>query len=66
MLIAESTGGTRRSPVEEFISRENVRRFKAQLVAATDEGQRVEIEVLLIAERQHLHELRRSKVSPKT
>jgi rubrerythrin len=52
--------------MEEFLARENIRRFEAQLESATDEGQRAQISALLKAERQHLREIRRTKVTPQT
>lgn len=47
--------------MDEFIARENIKRFKAQLVSSADEDQREEIEALLTAERRRLHELRKAK-----
>lgn len=49
-----------RLPMQEFIARENIRRFEQQLAAATDERQRAQIQALLDAERRHLSEIRKS------
>jgi chromosome segregation and condensation protein ScpB len=40
--------------VREFVARENIRRFEAQLVACTDPEQRKTLSRLLEIERQHL------------
>jgi len=45
------------SSMQEFIARENVRRFKAQLESATDEAQKSAIQGLLDSERQHLQQI---------
>jgi len=42
------------APVQEFIARENIRRFEAQLAACNDPEQRGTLARLLEAERQHL------------
>lgn len=43
------------SPVQEFIARENIRRFEAQLAAcSSNPAQRETLSRLLAAERQHL------------
>lgn len=42
--------------MQEFIARENIRRFEAQLSACTDPGQRKILSRLLEAERQRLSE----------
>lgn len=47
----------------EFIARENIRRFKAQLQSSIDDAQRAEIEVLLEEERRRLREIRQGKAS---
>jgi rubrerythrin len=49
-------------PMEEFIARENIRRFEAQLESSDDEDQKAEIKTLLEAERQHLRQIRRAKM----
>lgn len=41
-------------PVQEFIARENIRRFEAQLAHCTDPEQRKTLSRLLEEERQHL------------
>lgn len=43
--------------MEEFIARENIRRFEVQLKISTDETQLSEIRALLAAERHHLHKI---------
>jgi rubrerythrin len=40
--------------MQEFIARENIRRFEGQLAACTDPQQRETLARLLEAERQHL------------
>ena len=42
--------------MQEFIARENIRRFEAQLAACTDPQQRAVLVRLLDTERQHLAE----------
>ena len=42
--------------MQEFIARENIRRFEAQLAACSDQAQRETLSRLLAAERQHLAE----------
>ena len=42
--------------MQEFIARENIKRFVAQLSACTDPQQRETLQRLLDAERQHLKE----------
>jgi hypothetical protein len=49
--------------MQEFIARENVRRFKAQLQACTDDRQRNTISKLLEVEERHLIHLRASPQS---
>ena len=51
--------------MEEFIARENIKRFEAQFESSTDESQRAEINALLEAERRRLREIRQAKVPPK-
>lgn len=48
-------------PMEEFIARENIRRFERQLADSRDDGQRAEIQALLDAERRHLHQIRQAR-----
>ena len=50
--------------MEEFIARENIRRFETQLESSTDSDQSAEIKALLDAERRKLREIRQAKVSP--
>lgn len=45
-------------PMEEFIARENIRRFEKQLADSNDNDQKAEIQALLDAERRHLHQIR--------
>ena len=40
--------------MQEFIARQNIKRFEAQLAACTDDDQREMLIRLLEAERQHL------------
>ena len=40
--------------VQEFIARENIKRFEAQLAACTDDKQRETLSRLLVAEKQSL------------
>lgn len=47
----------RETRMEEFIARENIRRFEVQLKISTDETQLSEIRALLAAERHHLHKI---------
>lgn len=47
--------------MEEFIARENIRRFEAQFDSTTDPNQRAEIKALLDAERQRLQMIRRAR-----
>jgi rubrerythrin len=49
--------------VREFIARENIRRFEAQLAACTDPEQRKTLSRLLETERQHLAEALADKES---
>jgi len=51
------------APVQEFIARENIRRFEAQLDACADPEQRKILSRLLEAERQHLSEALADKQS---
>lgn len=48
--------------MEEFISRESIRRFEAQLESSTDEAQKSTIRALLEAERNHLQEILQTEV----
>lgn len=50
--------------MEEFIARENIRRFEVQLAACTDPGQRETLSRLLEAERQHLDSLAEKRARP--
>lgn len=43
--------------MDEFIARENIRRFEAQLKTAVDDSQRTALEDLLRDERKHLMEI---------
>jgi hypothetical protein len=53
--------------VEEFIARENIRRFKEQLAACDEPGQRKTLQRSLDAERKRLKEAKIIKaVSPAT
>ena len=45
--------------MDEFIARENIRRFEAQLKTAVDDSQRTALEDLLRDERKHLMEISR-------
>lgn len=47
--------------MEEFIARENIRRFERQLADSNDDGQKAEIQTLLDAERRHLHQIRQAR-----
>jgi rubrerythrin len=47
--------------MEEFVARENIRRFQAQLDACTDPEQRETLMQLLEAERKHLSEAKSKK-----
>lgn len=49
--------------MQEFIARENIRRFEAQLAACTDPEQRKTLSRLLETERQHLAEALADKQS---
>ena len=49
--------------MEEFIARENIRRFKAQIDECNDEGQRAEMQTLLDAERRRLRGIREAKIT---
>lgn len=49
--------------MEEFIARENIKCFEAQLLSTTDEVQRARIEALLASERRHLRDIREAKAS---
>jgi len=44
--------------VEDFVARENIRRFKTQLAACQDDQQRLTLVKLLKAEEVRLHALR--------
>jgi rubrerythrin len=48
--------------MQEFIAQANIRRFEAQLEAATDDSQKALIIGLLEAERRHLREILESNV----
>ena len=43
--------------MEDFIARENIRRFEARLQSSADEAQKREIRRLLDAERRHLQQI---------
>lgn len=47
--------------MEEFVARENIRRFEAQLDACTDDDRRATLLELLEAERQRLAEAQAKK-----
>jgi hypothetical protein len=47
--------------VEEFVARENIKRFEAQLAACTDSQQRETLSRLLEEARHHLNEARTAK-----
>ena len=47
--------------MQEFIARENIRRFKAQLADCADPAQRETLTRLLDAERRRLNEVRQQK-----
>ena len=47
--------------MQEFIARENIRRFEAQLDACTDPEQRETLSRLLDLEREHLKDARDEK-----
>lgn len=49
--------------MQEFIARENIRRFEAQLAACSDTEQKKVLSRLLEAERQHLAEALEGKQS---
>lgn len=53
-----------RTPMEEFIARENIRRFQAQLEACDDLKQRRTLQELLDAELQRLADLQGRKLRP--
>jgi hypothetical protein len=53
-------GGT---PVKEFVARENIKRFEAQLVACTDPQRRETLARLLEVERQQLKDARAEKMN---
>ena len=61
-LIYDNSGDGRLggwgSSMQEFIARENIKRFKAQLQACTDDRQRQTLSRLLEAEETRLAELR--------
>lgn len=48
--------------MQEFIARENIRRFQAQLDACTDPEQRNTLSGLLEAERKHLDDAQEEKL----
>lgn len=48
-------------PMDDFIARENIRRFEAQLQSSADEMQKREIRRLLNAERRHLQQIEQSQ-----
>ena len=50
--------------MQEFIARENIRRFKAQLEVCTDARQRETLQKLLRAEEERLMALRASDQPP--
>jgi bacterioferritin (cytochrome b1) len=47
----------RRATVQEFIARENIKRFRRQLENCTDDRQRDTLKVLLASEQAHLERL---------
>jgi hypothetical protein len=51
--------------MQEFIARENIRRFEAQLAECSDAEQRETLSRLLQAERQHLAEALSAKQTPR-
>ena len=51
--------------MEDFIARENIKRFEAQLESSTDKVQRAEIQALLDAERRRLIEIRSARIAPR-
>ena len=53
----------RGTPVEEFIARENIRRFEAQLATCADEKQRALLQKLLKAERERLEAAKAAKAA---
>lgn len=56
-LIAEEL------PMKEFVARENIKRFEAQLAACTDPERRETLLQLLEAEREHLKGVRAERMS---
>lgn len=49
--------------MDDFIARENIRRFEAQLDSSKDEDQKRAIRALLDAERRHLQQIESSQSS---
>jgi hypothetical protein len=49
--------------MEEFIARENIRRFEAQLAVCTDERQKAVLQSLLNGERQRLEQWKQRAVA---
>ncbi len=49
--------------MKEFVARENIKRFEAQLVACTDQQQRETLARLLEVERQQLKDARAEKMN---
>jgi len=49
--------------VEEFVARENIRRFETQLRASSDERQKAVLRGLLAAEQRRLDEVRSHKIA---
>lgn len=47
--------------MEQFVARENIKRFRAQLASCADEQQRQTLKRLLGAEEQRLRELERGR-----
>jgi hypothetical protein len=58
-----STRNLWETPVQEFIARENIKRFEAQLAKCADDLQRVTLERLLATERQRLQTIRRQRAN---
>jgi len=49
--------------MEEYIARENIRRFEAQLLSCADERQKEVLKGLLDQERAHLQRIRQSQAT---
>jgi hypothetical protein len=52
--------------VDEFVARENVRRFRGQLKSCTDKQQKAVLELLLAEHEQYLAEMEGRAVAPKS